>query len=193
MPESDDIFSQIEVSNAPNESNITEQIDSKVIQELIEDVSELKEILRQEVIEIKSIERRFYSGPIPSPEIIRGYEEVVQGSADRILKMAERNLEHRISTENKQLDHSIKSEARLINTETSLSYLGLISGFIIAIFGLSGAIYLGIKDKPVASAIMSGGTLAGLVSVFVSGKSMGQKQLKNEDNSTKNEGGVNVN
>lgn len=117
----------------------------------------------------------------------------MQGSADRILKMAERNLEHRISTENKQLDHSIKSEARLINTETSLGYLGLISGFIIAIFGLSGAIYLGIKDKPVASAIMSGGTLAGLVSIFVSGKSMGQKQLKNEDNSTKNEGRVNVN
>lgn len=35
MPESNDMSSQIEVSNVPNESNITEQIDSKVIQELI--------------------------------------------------------------------------------------------------------------------------------------------------------------
>ncbi|QUS62146.1 hypothetical protein IQE94_08995 [Synechocystis sp. PCC 7339] len=101
--------------------------------------------------------------------------------------MAERNLEHRIAAENKQLDHSIKSEAKLISTETFLSDLGLISGFIISIFGLSGAIYLGVKDKPVASTIMSRGTLAGLVSVFVSGQSMGRKQSKNDNNLTKNE------
>ncbi|QUS62145.1 hypothetical protein IQE94_08990 [Synechocystis sp. PCC 7339] len=78
MQECDDTSSQIEISNTSNQSNITEQIDSKVIQELIEDVSELKEILLQEVIEMRRIEGRFYSGLIPSPEIIKGYEEVIQ-------------------------------------------------------------------------------------------------------------------
>ncbi|MCT0254521.1 MULTISPECIES: DUF2335 domain-containing protein [unclassified Synechocystis] len=187
MPDDNDMPSQIEVSNASNKSNITEQIDSKIIQELIEDVSELKEILRQEVVEIKSIERRFYSGPIPPPEIIRGYEEVVQGSADRILKMTEKQLEHRIATENKQLDHSIKSETKLINNEASLSYLGLVAGFMIAMFGLSGAIYLGIKDKPVASASMTGFALVSLVSVFISGKSIIKKQSPKDNDLKENQ------
>jgi uncharacterized membrane protein len=187
MQDSDDILSQIEPSEEPN---IIEQIDSRVIKELIKDVSELKALTYQESASIERIEKKYtqYSGPIPHPEIIRGYEEVIQGSADRILKMTEKQLEHRIASEIKQLDHSIRTETKLINTQSLLSYFGLISGFIIAVFGLLGAIYLGVSDKSVASGIMSGGTLAGLVSVFVSGKSMGRKQLKNDDNSMKNEG-----
>ena len=65
--------------------------------------------------------------------------------------------------------------------------MGLISGFVIAIFGLSGATYLGIKDKAIASASMSGVTLVGLVTAFVSGRSINEKQSQNEGNSRENE------
>ena len=36
-----------------------------------------------------------YSGPIPHPNILKQFEEVIPGSADRILKMAEKEQEHR--------------------------------------------------------------------------------------------------
>lgn len=40
----------------------------------------------QEIIQQTSI----FSGPIPSPEILERYEKLLQGSADRILTMAEK-------------------------------------------------------------------------------------------------------
>lgn len=38
-------------------------------------------------------------GPLPHPEIMKGYDMVVPGAAERILKMAETQSEHRQSIE----------------------------------------------------------------------------------------------
>ena len=46
-----------------------------------------KEQVRQVVAEVIRSE---FSGPIPPPSIIKGYEEILPGSADRILAMAEK-------------------------------------------------------------------------------------------------------
>ncbi|AIE72606.1 hypothetical protein D082_00770 [Synechocystis sp. PCC 6714] len=54
-------------------------------------------------------------------------------------------------------------------------------------FGLSGAIYLGIKDKPVASASMTGFALVSLVSVFISGKSIIKKQSPKDNDLKENQ------
>lgn len=40
-----------------------------------------------------------FSGPLPSPEDFRGYEDVLPGAADRILGMAEFQLHHRASAQ----------------------------------------------------------------------------------------------
>lgn len=40
-----------------------------------------------------------FSGPIPPPTIIAGYENVVPGAADRIIKMAEQQSSHRQAIE----------------------------------------------------------------------------------------------
>lgn len=36
-----------------------------------------------------------YSGPIPPPDIIKDYENILPGSADRIISMAEKQADHR--------------------------------------------------------------------------------------------------
>ena len=36
-----------------------------------------------------------FAGPIPPPPVMKQYEEILPGSADRILKMAENQSEHR--------------------------------------------------------------------------------------------------
>ena len=82
----------------------------------------------------------------------------------------------------KQLEHRMKIERKLVTTDSILSYLGLGAGFIIAIFGLGGSIYLGINGKNWASGIMTTGTLTGLVTVFVTeDKRRQEKSEKNQE------------
>nr|DAR22085.1 MAG TPA: putative membrane protein [Caudoviricetes sp.] len=59
----------------------------------------------EEVIELKSEElksvvaeimvQQHFSGPIPPPEILSGYEQIHPGFADRIISMAEKQSAHR--------------------------------------------------------------------------------------------------
>ena len=42
-----------------------------------------------------------FAGPIPPPSMMKQYEETLPGSADRILKMAEKQSEHRQWVEKK--------------------------------------------------------------------------------------------
>jgi uncharacterized membrane protein len=42
-----------------------------------------------------------YSGPLPLPQQLQGYEEIVPGAADRIIRMAEKQSAHRIEIESK--------------------------------------------------------------------------------------------
>ena len=69
----------------------------------------------------------------------------------------------------KQQDHRTSIENKLVNAENQSRLLGLVAGFLIATFGLAGSVYLGNNGKTWASGILSGGTLAGLVTVFVKG------------------------
>lgn len=48
-----------------------------------------------------AIEQKSYSGPLPAPEDFAEYEKILPGSTDRILKMAEKQVDHRISSDNK--------------------------------------------------------------------------------------------
>lgn len=67
-----------------------------------------------------------FSGPIPPPEFLREYETIMPGLADRIVKMAE-----------KQGDHRQGLETRAVNAEIERGRLGMISGFFVALLGLS--------------------------------------------------------
>ncbi len=42
-----------------------------------------------------------YAGPLPHPEILEKFEQILPGSADRILKQAEAQTLHRIELEKK--------------------------------------------------------------------------------------------
>ena len=149
-----------------NQTQSSDLSNNNLIQEgklevIRKEIDEIKNIVHQEFHSIERVERRLeYSGPLPHPEILGGYEKVLPGSADRILKMAEKQQDHRISNENK-----------LVDAENQSRLLGLVAGFLIATLGLGGAVYLGYNGKTWESGIMSGGTLVGLVTVFVKGSS----------------------
>jgi len=105
-----------------------------------------------------------FSGPIPPPNILKGYNDVVKDGAERIMSMAERQSNHRITLE----DHAIREELRQ-------SGRGQIFGFVLGIVGLGLATYLAIYGHEVIAGVFGTTTIVGLVAVFVIGKKA-QKQ-----------------
>ncbi len=99
-----------------------------------------------------------FSGPLPPPAILKKYDEVVPGAAERIIKMAEEQSRHRQSL-----------EAKVISSDVVNSRLGLLFGFIIGISTIVGGMYLALNDKQSVGAFISFGGLATLAGVFVYG------------------------
>ena len=155
FPDQDTLSNESANSNASIENQTSnDQIESSSLSN-----SDLTRENPLQMPPIKSVEQRLtYSSPLPPPEILRGYQEVLPGSVDRILKMAEKEQDHRIAIQTGLLKH-----------EKQISLLGLIAAFFIAIFGIAGSVYLGNNNKTVSSGIMSAGTLVSLVTVFLRG------------------------
>jgi len=106
---------------------------------------------------------------MPSPELLEGYDYVVQGSAARILAMFEAEQKHR---------HHWESSA--LKTHTFSTILGQILGFVIAIALFLSAGAIGMRgNTATATFIWVFGlaivVMAGLVWVYA--KSMGQRPL----------------
>ncbi len=77
------------------------------------------------------LKAQLFSGPLPHPEIMAGYEQVLPGSADRILTRAENQQRHR---------HELDSAA--LKSEIRMELLGWISGTVVTIIVLVGSIWL---------------------------------------------------
>ncbi|MHB8710486.1 MAG: DUF2335 domain-containing protein [Minisyncoccota bacterium] len=95
---------------------------------------------------VQMVARTSFSGPLPPPEILRGYESVLPGLADRIVKMAENQSVHRQ-----------RLESRVIWFDGVRSSLGLVFGLIIALAGIVAGTYL----------ILNGNDTAGLASLII--------------------------
>jgi uncharacterized membrane protein len=110
---------------------------------------------------------QFSSGPIPDPERLAKYNEILPGAANRILTMAENQATHRQ-----------KMEWRVITADIIRAYAGVICGFLITVmaFVIGGyLIYLG-HDWAGATIIIT--DLAVLVGVFIYGTQTRKQQLQ---------------
>jgi uncharacterized membrane protein len=115
-----------------------------------------------------------YSGPLPPADQIRAYEEVLPGSADRILAMAERQQDHRHSLERVAVDEA-----------ASRSRWGLRLGFVIAVLVVgvgAAAIFTGHALAGFAVIVAQAAILAG---VFVYGRIEQRKERVEKDAQTR--------
>ena len=106
-----------------------------------------------------------FSGPLPHPDVLRQFNEVVPGAAERIIKMAEEQSAHR-----KEL------EKKVIDSDISRSKWGQILGFIIAITGLGVSAMVSVYGNALAGGIIGVGTLVSLVGVFMYGSKTRSKE-----------------
>ncbi len=129
-------------------------------------LKEHKQTLLKAILDVSVHKSSSFSGPIPPPEILKGYGEAINSGAERIVAMAEKQSDHRIQLEN----HAIREELKQ-------SRLGQIFGFILGLVGMGLASALAMFGHETIAAIFGTTTIIGLVTVFVLGKKLQQKNL----------------
>lgn len=108
--------------------------------EALEDVEGLTDEQRKSVVRrVMSVvaSQESYRGPIPHPRILGGFENVLPGSADRIIRMAEKQLDHRLTLESAVVLSGVRREGIGLWMAFVLAALCLILGSTIIILGRS--------------------------------------------------------
>jgi uncharacterized membrane protein len=120
----------------------------------------------RESMMMKVAQQISFSGPLPPPEALERYNQVLPGAADRILKMAEQQSQHRQGLERTVVESNAYSQK-----------LGVWLGFIIAMTAVVGGIVLILhgRDGYGLAAIVT--ALASLAGVFIYGKSKQKREL----------------
>ena len=105
---------------------------------------------------IQVSEEHHFSGPLPRPEDLAKYDQIVPGAAARIIQMAEKEMSHRHDNE-KKLSKSI------IWTTVMSIIFAFLSVIILSLLCFY-AIY---KDYPTVAASIAVGAIAAVAGVFL--------------------------
>lgn len=138
----------------------------KEIQPKIESVVEEPQVAQilstlpsdQRAVILAAIKQESFSGPLPHPQNFEGYEKVLPGSADRIIKMTESQVNHRINIEGQIVKRSLNQKT-----------LGIIIGGVATVIILFVATYLALKGHDWLAGVMVTTTILGVITVFVLG------------------------
>jgi uncharacterized membrane protein len=119
-------------------------------------------VIRQETIEVA------FTGPLPHPQILQGYEQACPGAASRIIEMAEQQGSNRRLIE-QSLAASSQDEMRRQFQEARV---GQICAAIVALAFIGSGAYVATHGNPWPGAALGGGGvgLQALVATFVRGR-----------------------
>jgi len=116
-----------------------------------------------ESVRVSVIEAAAFSGPLPPPSMYNEYNEVLPGSAERILTMAE-----------KEQDHRIKWESDALETQANDQSKGQNYGLIMGIVCIAGSVILVVLGEPIVAGLLAGAPLVGIVGKFIQGRNNGK-------------------
>ena len=106
-----------------------------------------------------------FSGPVPHPDLLRKYDELMPGLADRLVKMAEKSMDAEILLQEKALsvhETEIRSRDRQERQEHTDYRLGVLVAVLVVILFLSVAVFSIYSGAyAVASAVIA--SLAGII------------------------------
>ena len=111
-----------------------------------------------------------FQGPIPPPELLKAYNEIVPDGANRIFVMAE-----------KQSSHRIELESIVINGDNKRANWGLATGFTIGIVMIVLSFILVLYGHDVSGTVLGSIDLTALVGLFVYGRHVKVKELQRRD------------
>ena len=111
-----------------------------------------------------------WAAPLPPPAILKQYNEVFPGCAERIVALAEHQALHRQGMEAKVILGNVRSQAT-----------GMWLGFTLALIVILSGAWLVYTGHIGWGAFFTGFPLISLVSVFVIGKQQQRRQLKSHE------------
>jgi uncharacterized membrane protein len=106
-------------------------------------------------------------GPLPDVETLEGYSNLIPDGADRVMRMAERQSEHRMELEKKVLEG-----------QTRQSGVGQVLAFLIGLAALGASVYVIVQGAEWPGALIGVGGITGLVTAFIKGKDSQQQELR---------------
>ncbi len=98
-----------------------------------------------------------YSGPLPPPEILRRFDEILPGSAQKIFDQFELQSAHRRQV-----------ESTVIASGAFSQRVGSVSGLLLGVVGMGGGIWLAHEGRDFGGFSTVLATLASLVGIYVS-------------------------
>lgn len=149
----------------PKPNNVADLSETQVL-EIIENQPEK---VRESITKILVSEKMSYEGPIPPPSLLKEFDSVIPNGADRIMTMAEKQLEHRIDLESK-----------VVSANNRDSFLGVIFAGSLGLIAVVGGIYLILKDKNIQGFVLMLGTIGTLVSVYIRSTKKDEQDLNNK-------------
>lgn len=158
--------------NKPEENgeNSLSKIEKKLVEvdpKIFEGITKQK---KQQIIKSLVVTmHKTHIGPLPDAQTLSEYSVLIPDGANRIMLMAEKQLEHRMRMENK-----------VVGGQMIQSNIGQFLAFFIGIAALGAATYCIVQGHEWAGSILGVGGLTGLVTAFIRGRSRQAKSL--EDN-----------
>ena len=114
-------------------------------------------------------EQTIRSGPIPAPEELIRYNTACPDAADRIIKMAELQAEHRQDI-----------EKTVINAQCRNSLAGIIASVLVSIAVIFCGTYCIVQGYNITGGVLIGGDLATLTGIYLHGTKI-NKQKENKE------------
>lgn len=127
-----------------------------------------------------SISQKHFSGPVPSPDDLIRYNEIIPNGAERFMAMAEKEQEYRHNVKISLL----KEDQKLSQQEFLMKKIGLFCGFIIGILIILLCFYAFYRNFPEQGIKIGTWSLIGVVGLFITGKVISHKNNSEEQKTT---------
>ena len=131
--------------------------------------AESGEVLRQEEMfpdAVEYAETTYFAGPLPAPQTLYEYDQILPGAADRIIGMAEREAQHR---------HTLEREVLKIQGRNST--FGIFAGLLVGLAAILGGVYCVAQGADLAGAGVALTGLAALVGVFITQRQSEKREV----------------
>lgn len=123
------------------------------------------------------VEMHHYEGAIPHPMILRQFNEIVIGSAERLVKLAEDESLHRREMQRKTLDANISAQQRDLDIRQTQAkavfrsdLVGQIFGYTTCLACIGGAIYAAQIEQEALAIALTAMPTAALIKQFFTNK-----------------------
>ena len=127
---------------------------------------------------VSETKTQVFEGPVPHPDILNGFEQVIPGSAREILDMAQAEALHRrtlevqatqanIEAQRRQLDLAAYQSRAVFRSDT----VGQVFGLIVSLACVAGAVYLALHGQPWVAGALAGIPTAAVIQAFFARRS----------------------